>query len=278
MTSAARFGKMKHWSDVSPVCKVCKMNTTAPKHGRVSEAIGQRIRKAISEGKLLPGEKLPAERDLAQRLKASRVSVREAYRSLEELGLIFVKRGAEGGAFIADVGHEPVSRSLSLMLRLGKTSHEELTEARLLLEPPIARLAARRAGPEDIEQLQDLVKKQEQAMEGNGNPRRYDLQFHRLVARCAKNLPLMIVMNSVADLTLEAISRFDIPPNVKRHAVNFHGRILDAIRRRDENAAHEIMLRHIREVQSRLGKTFARQLTKESSKRTSRELSVYSKR
>lgn len=247
------------------------MSTTlkAPKRGRVSAAIGQRIRKAVSEGKLVPGEKLPAERDLAQRLKTSRVSVREAYRSLEKLGLILVKRGAEGGAFIADVDHQPVSRSLSLMLRLGKTSPEELTEARLLLEPPVARLAARRATAKDIGQLEDLVKKQQEAMKGEGDPRRYNLQFHRLVAQCAKNLPLMIVMNSVADLMLEAISQIDITPDVKRHAVAFHSRILDAIRRRDEDAAYEIMLRHVREVQSRLGKTFARQLETESSKRTS---------
>ena len=112
---------------------------------RVSETIARRIQRAISNGKLEPGEKLPAERDLAKRLSVSRVSVREAYRSLAELGLLSVKRGAEGGAFIADVDHQPVTRSLSLMLRLGRTSHEELTEARVLLEPPIAGLHRRSA-------------------------------------------------------------------------------------------------------------------------------------
>lgn len=243
------------------------LNRRLPKarQGRVSEAIARRIQKAISEGKLVPGEKLPAERDLAQRLKVSRVSVREAYRSLQELGLLQVKRGAEGGAFINDVDHQPVSRSLSLMLRLGRTSHEELTEARLLLEPPIARLAAHRASAENIARLEELLTKQEEALKGNGNPRRYDLRFHRLVAECAKNLPLMIVMNSVADLELEAISGIDISRDVKRHTINFHRRIVDAIRRRDGDAAYEIMLRHILDVQSRLGKAFARQLQKERS-------------
>jgi DNA-binding FadR family transcriptional regulator len=168
--------------------------------GRVSEAIATRIKKDISEGSIAPGEKLPSERELAQRFDVSRVSVREAYRSLEELGLIVIRRGAEGGAFIANVGHESVSRSLSLMLRLGKTSHEELTEARLLIEPPIARLAARRASRQDLDELQELIHKQELALKGAEDPRRYELQFHRLLAQCAKNLPLKIVMNSVADL------------------------------------------------------------------------------
>ena len=66
--------------------------------------------------------------------------MREAYRSLEVAGLLVIRRGNEGGAFVRDVDHGAVTRSLSLMLRLGKTSHRELTEARLLIEPPIAAL------------------------------------------------------------------------------------------------------------------------------------------
>lgn len=227
---------------------------------RVSETIARRIQRAISSGKLEPGEKLPAERDLAKRLNVSRVSVREAYRSLAEMGLLSVKRGAEGGAFISDVDHQPVTRSLSLMLRLGRTSHEELTEARVLLEPPIARLAALRANADDIGRLEELVRKQEVAIKENGNPRRYDLQFHRLVAECTKNLPLIIVMNSLADLALEAFASIDIDRDVKRHVVDFHLRVLDAIRRRDGEAAHAEMLRHVHDVQSRLKKVFERQL------------------
>ena len=227
---------------------------------RVSETIARRIQRAITTGKLEPGEKLPAERDLAKKLNVSRVSVREAYRSLAELGLLSVKRGAEGGAFIADFDHEPVTRSLSLMLRLGRTSQEELTEARVLLEPPIARLAALRANAEDIRRLEELVEKQEAAIKGNGNPRRYDLQFHRLVADCTKNLPLIIVMNSLADLALEAFARIDIGTDVKRHTVDFHQKVIDAIRRRDSEAAYQEMLRHGRDVQSRLGKVFERTL------------------
>jgi GntR family transcriptional repressor for pyruvate dehydrogenase complex len=229
------------------------------KQNRVSATITRRIQKQIADGRLAPGEKLPAERDLARRLNVSRVSVREAYRSLEELGLLVTKRGAEGGAFITDFDHEPVSRSLSLMLRLGRTSHEDLTEARLLLEPPIARLAAERADPADIELVEDLVRKQQAAIKGNGNPRRYDLQFHRLVAQCAKNLPLLIVMNSLADLALEAIAQIDIGRDVKKHVIDFHTAILDAIRRRDGDAAYKIMLSHIHDVQSRLRKALVRQ-------------------
>lgn len=232
----------------------------AGRQGRVSAEIARRIQQGIAEGTLAPGEKLPAERDLAQRLEVSRVSVREAYRSLAELGLLVVKRGAEGGAFINDVDHEPVTRSLSLMLRLGRTSLEELTEARVLLEPLIARLAAQRADATDIERLDDLLQKQEATIKGDGNPRRYDLRFHRLVAECTKNLPLIMVMNSVADLALEAIAQMEIGRDVNRHVLDFHARITDAIRRGDGDAAHKIMLKHVHDVQSRLAKALVQQV------------------
>src|SRR5258707_12219072 len=103
---------------------------------RVSDAIARRIKKQISEGRLVAGHKLPAEREMARQFKTSRVSVREAYRSLEELGVLSIRRGADGGAFIAVVDHAPVFRSLALVLGLAKTSHKELTQARLLIEPP----------------------------------------------------------------------------------------------------------------------------------------------
>src|SRR5262252_4172852 len=113
--------------------------------GRVSDAIVRRITDQISKGRLVAGHKLPAERDMARQFKTSRVSVREAYRSLEEVGLLRIRRGADGGAFIAAVDHSPVQRSLALVLGLKNTSHRQLTDARLLIEPPIARMAAERA-------------------------------------------------------------------------------------------------------------------------------------
>src|SRR5262245_6198118 len=109
-----------------------------PRASRVSEKIVGRIKKQISDGSLPVGHRLPAEREMARQFKTSRVSVREAYRSLEELGLLQIRRGAEGGAFVEPVDHEPVRRSLSLVLGLGKTSHSELTEARMMIEPLIA--------------------------------------------------------------------------------------------------------------------------------------------
>lgn len=227
--------------------------------GRVSETIARRIKKQISDGALRPGEKLPAERDMAQRYRTSRVSVREAYRSLEELGLLTIRRGAEGGAFINDLDHGPVMRSLSLMLRLGKTTHEEITEARLLVEPPIARLAARRARPEDLERLDYVVNQQELALERRGDYRPFDLNFHRAVAACARNLPLKVLMDSLSDLTVEVVAGLDLSAGVQHAVCDSHRQIADAIKQRDQDAAYALMLHHVAQIQGRLGRALARQ-------------------
>jgi GntR family transcriptional repressor for pyruvate dehydrogenase complex len=229
------------------------MLVSARRQGRVSEAIVRRIKEQISEGRLSAGHKLPAEREMARRFKTSRVSVREAYRSLEEVGLLRITRGAEGGAFILKVDHEPVLRSLSLVLGLGKTPHRQLTEARMLLEPPIAQLAALRARKEDIARLERvLLKEEEEAARGAFRPT--ESQFHRSVADCARNLPLIVLMNALADLIANAAAALD--PSTRAHHrlknCHFHREIFEAIRRRDGDAAYTIMAKHVGDIQGRV--------------------------
>src|SRR5438094_1313881 len=167
---------------------------------RISDSTAARMQNAISDGILAPGARLLAERELAQRLSASRESVREAYRSLEVAGLLVIRRGKDGGAFVRDVDHGAVTRSLSLLLRLGRTSHRELTEARMLIEPPIARLAALRARREDIVRLQGVIAQEKiEAARRTGPFRPTASRFHRAVADCTRNLPLIVLMNALAD-------------------------------------------------------------------------------
>ena len=231
------------------------MLASARGQGRVSESIVQRIKEQISKGRLLVGHKLPAEREMARQFKTSRVSVREAYRSLEEVGVLRIRRGADGGAFVAEVYHAPVLRSLSLVLGLGKTSHKQLTEARMLIEPPIAQLAALRARKEDIARLEAvLVREEAEAARRTGPFRPTDSQFHRSVADCARNLPLIVLMNALADLTASAASALDSSVRARHQLKNcqFHRLIFEAIRARDGEAASRIMAQHVRDIQRRV--------------------------
>jgi GntR family transcriptional repressor for pyruvate dehydrogenase complex len=229
------------------------MLATVGRQGRVSENIVRRIKKQISDGRLVAGHKLPAEREMARQYKTSRVSVREAYRSLEELGVLRIRRGADGGAFIADVDHAPVLRSLSLVLALSKTSHKELTEARMLIEPLIARLAALRARKEDIAELERVLIQEEQDAAARSF-RPTQSQFHRSVADCARNLPLIVLMNALADLTAAEASVLDVSARARNRLQNchYHRLIFDAIRKRDADAAYKIMAEHVGDIQGRV--------------------------
>jgi DNA-binding FadR family transcriptional regulator len=230
----------------------------------VSEAIVHRIKKQITEGRLLAGHKLPAEREMARQFKTSRVSVREAYRSLEEVGVLRIRRGADGGAFIAQLDHEPVLRSLALVLRLGKTSHRELTEARMLIEPPVARLAALRARKEDIARLERVLEEEQQETSRRTGPfRPTGSQFHRSMADCTRNLPLIVLMNALADLTANAASALDASTRARHRLKNchYHRLLFEAIRRRDADAAYAVMAEHVGDIQGRVHRVLAKRET-----------------
>lgn len=237
------------------------MLASARRQGRVSETIVRRIKEQISKGRLVAGHKLPAERQMARQFKTSRVSVREAYRSLEEVGLLRIRRGADGGAFIVHVDHEPVLRSLTLVLGLGKTSNKQLTDARMLIEPPIAQLAALRARKGDIARLERLLlQEEEEAARGAGPFRPTDSRFHRSVADCTHNLPLIVLMNALADLTADVASSLDVTTRTRHRRKNcqFHRQIFDAIREHDGAAAFATMAEHVGDIQGRVHRSLAR--------------------
>jgi DNA-binding FadR family transcriptional regulator len=230
------------------------------RNGRVSEAIVHRIKKQITDGRLLAGHKLPAEREMARQFKTSRVSVREAYRSLEEVGVLRIRRGADGGAFVVQLDHQPVLRSLALVLGLGRTSHHELTEARMLIEPPIARLAAARARKEDVVRLERVLVQEERETARLAGPFRPTAsQFHRSLAECTRNLPLVVLMNAIADLTAEAAAALDIMTRTRHRQMNtqFHRQLFEAIRAHDGDAAYAIMAKHVGDIQARVRRSLA---------------------
>src|SRR5262249_30240853 len=105
---------------------------------RISDEVVHQITEALFSGKLQPGDRLPRERDLADTFGASRTSVREPLRSLEQEGLIQVKKGSKGGLFVAELDHGPVTRSLHTLLRVGKVTLENIAEVRLIFEPEAA--------------------------------------------------------------------------------------------------------------------------------------------
>src|SRR2546427_3839227 len=120
---------------------------------RVYEQIVAHVERAIFEGRLRQGQKLPPERQLARDLKASRVAVREALRTLELRGLVEVRQGSTGGYFVREVDDRPLVRDFATLFRLGRGSRTQLIEARRLIEPEVAFLGAQRATEADLKHL-----------------------------------------------------------------------------------------------------------------------------
>src|SRR5579884_2872621 len=121
---------------------------------RASSAIADQIRTAIVTGRLKAGDRLSPERELAEQFGVSRVTVRDALRSLEAMGLIEVKVGARGGAFVTAPTGRQVAQTMSDMIMLSATTPEEIVEARLLVELGTVTLAAQRATAEDMYALE----------------------------------------------------------------------------------------------------------------------------
>ena len=226
---------------------------TRVQRSRVSGQILLQLKSAILEGRFLPGDRLPSEHQLAAEFGSSRASVREALRSLEHAGLVKVRRGFAGGAFVADGDLRQVTDSLATLLRLRKMSIHHLTEARLALEPWIARLAAERITDDELAALHAHVTHHAAAIAAGRYHATVDLGFHRLVAEAAKNPALVLVFTSIADLMVqEVIARLEMDEATNRSNLSFHERLHGALARRDPEGASAIMREHVLEVQGRL--------------------------
>src|SRR2546425_4922203 len=170
------------WSESEP-----RLMFTSVRTPRVYEHIVAQIEHAIFAGGYRCGDRLPPERELVRQFHASRVAVREALRTLEHRGLVEVRHGASGGHFVRQVDGELLRRDFTTLLRLGPVALAQLTEARLLIEPEVARLAAIRCTEGDVGTLRTAVEERAAVVMAGRPPRPLDLVFHRAVAAAARN-------------------------------------------------------------------------------------------
>jgi GntR family transcriptional regulator, transcriptional repressor for pyruvate dehydrogenase complex len=212
---------------------------------RASSAIADQIRTAIVTGRLQEGARLSPERELAEQFGVSRVTVRDALRSLEAMGLIEVRVGARGGAFVTAPTGSKVAQAISDMMMMAVVSPEDVVEARLVVELGTVTLACARATDEDLELLRDLGERGRSALEAGTYTREISWEFHSLLARAAHN-------GAVGGLTQSFRSTLSMHPvrareGAKAHAatVEEHARILAALEARDADTARTEMAHHL---------------------------------
>jgi GntR family transcriptional regulator, transcriptional repressor for pyruvate dehydrogenase complex len=213
---------------------------------RAFEEVAEQIREQLSQGLLKPGDRLPAERDLAEQFNLSRNTVREALRSLEMSGVLEFRKGATGGAFVREGQSDAVVSGFSDLYRLGFILPEHLAEARLLIGVEVTRLACQRATEAEHAELEANLEASEKAMEdGDGKKRlTLNLEYHMILARAAKNPVLIILMEALNDLIFRSL--FKAPVHAENtKIVASRRRILKFMRARDEEKAVAEMHKHL---------------------------------
>ena len=216
------------------------------------EKIVDLLKEKVFSGEFGPGHRLPAERELAEALKVSRLSVREAYRALEMFGMVEIRRGNEGGAFIRGPSRHSIIQSVSDLFRFQGITLEEWNEARLLLELDIARLAIKRADARDIEHLEDLIGKAYKKIDDGIPAHEEHIDFHLAFAELARNPILYTAYNSMMDLLLNNLISLKVTLDHSRKATLAHVAIVKALKAGDFDVLSRVIEEHVRGAGKRL--------------------------
>ena len=223
------------------------MDLAPIKSTRIYEEIVRQVKAVIAEGRLKGGDRLPPERDLAEKFVVSRTSVREALRALESLGLVEIRPGE--GTFVRQVSIESLVEPLALLMVSQREAIGELFEARRLLEPSLAALAATRATPEEIQEMERILEEQAKEIAGGRTGLAQDAQFHAAIGAAAHNRAITRIAHAIMDLLTQSREESLNIPGRPTRSHEDHRRVLAAIERRDSDGARKAMLDHIEAVE-----------------------------
>jgi GntR family transcriptional repressor for pyruvate dehydrogenase complex len=222
---------------------------------RISEEITEQIKSAIVAGKLKPGERLPPERELVKQLGVSRVSLREALKSLESTGFVEIRRG--GGCSIRPLLTDKVRDPLNLMIKENLERVFDLIEVRKEIEAWSAYHGAMRATEEDILLLSRIVEETKTHLDrGEAPPNKLDQDFHMAVSQSSHNTIQSHLMFTVYDLFSEYF-RF-LTEKIcfnRRYLEQIHHQhleILRAIEQKNPGEARERITEHLNFVEEQL--------------------------
>ena len=221
---------------------------TAARPGRAFEEVVGRVRDMLSGGELKPGERLPSEREFSRQLNISRSALREALRTLEIAGVVELRKGRSGGAFITRGNPNVVSDSMADLLRLGNVSWHDLTEARIWIEAVIVRVACERATAKDIRALEDNIDNAMALFEKGQLMAKTEvlIEFHNLLARATRNPVLVMVTRTLTDMMLYFARR--LGSETTREVFRSRRRFMSAFAARDADAAVAEMERNLKKV------------------------------
>ena len=217
---------------------------------RLYTQVADQIEQLIADESLRPGDKLPGERDMADRMGVSRTVVREAIRVLGDRGLIVVKTGC--GTYVQEPSGRAAAASIERYLKLRQPSEPftHVHEVRSMIEVETAGLAAERATDDDLDRLQSTI----EGMAANRNDLheyiKQDQAFHEGLAEATHNGLFNVLLSPISDLLHQVIVVSVQAPGALNAGINHHRDILEQVRRHDSRAARQAMREHLAEARN----------------------------
>lgn len=222
------------------------VQSTDPTHD-----ILEQVRAKMQQGQLVEGDRLPPEREFAEQLGVSRNTVRKAVSALAQMGLVTVRKGAAGGAFIAQQSGATIRTAMSDMFRLGSIDSSELTEARMMIGQAVVRLACQRCTGADIAALEANVDAAEQAIADGDIEARMTLNidFYRLLAMAARNGVLTVLMDAVGTAIRQFVLSAGLVP--AEQIMPIRRKIIACLRQQDADGAVAALTKHLTDLDRR---------------------------
>jgi DNA-binding FadR family transcriptional regulator len=215
---------------------------------RTFEEVCDRIRARLASGELKPGDKLPAERDLAQQLGVGRNALREALRSLEIAGILELRKGVKGGAFVRSGDPARMHAVVQDMFSLGSITVAELAEARVHVQDLVVRLACERATQADFDALEANIDRTEQMTASGRFLDRVECsrEFYRLLGAATYNKVLAMMVQSITEILMQFVyARVANGGKPQPRLVPKRRAFLEALRARDAEEAARLMRTHL---------------------------------
>jgi len=218
------------------------------------EEIYDRIRAEIAAGRLRPGDRLPAEREMATQFGVSRQAVREALRGLQVSGLIQSRVGVGGGSFILKGDPALVIRGLEDLAVLGTLSYDSLLEARILITSDAVRLVCERATSEDFDRLDantdELEILTQRGLLGERAHRRVD--FYQILSEITHNEVFALLLDSLTSIVRMRIDTSNVPP--MEGVIPLRREFVEALRQRRAEDAIRLLVGHFNRLEAHLRK------------------------
>lgn len=203
-----------------------QMFEAATKTEKVSDRIIDQVRDAVLSGRLKPGDRLASEKELIGQFEVSKATMREALRVLEAMGLVEIRKGTQGGVFVAEVDMKTTVHGIMNFLHFKTVSVRDITMLRFMIEPSVAHLAALVRSQEDIDRLTEIV---DQHDGDRAVMLSREIGFHRYLARMIGNPMLILIMDFLDNLLRDLKEHLELPREFYASIRDSHRRILDCM-------------------------------------------------